>query len=68
MHNKLTLYYFKDYVGYGATVIPVVKVHYKSDSDHLGLVHIPQVKGHGPQQDCHYFRGQLKSHIPYLYF
>lgn len=32
----------------------------KSDSDHLGLVQTPKVKGYGPQQDLPYFRCQLK--------
>lgn len=33
----------------------------KSDSDLLGLVQTPKVKGYGPQQDLPYFRCQLKA-------
>lgn len=30
--------------------MPIDELQYKSDSDHLGLVQTPKVKGHGPQQ------------------
>lgn len=40
--------------------MPIDELQYKSDSDHLGLVQTPKVKGHGPQTRPTLFRYQPK--------